>query len=191
MAYNRRSTQLQNGRYSSRNMGAVVQNAFTWVGYYMPMASAWQRDMDGNLMYENGNKIMVAYNNQQQSPVGGALPKYPRESTTVGYNLLYQMDYSKTRFIQDQYTTTGYVEAKFLKDFTFNARMSLDQSFNQRQVYLPKGYGESAGSEQGMMGRYHSTYYTVNAQQTLNWAHDFGKHHVDVLLGHEVSYRST
>ena len=52
MAYNRRSTQLQNGRWSSRNMGAVVQNVFTWVGYYMPMASAWQRDMDGNLMYE-------------------------------------------------------------------------------------------------------------------------------------------
>ena len=192
MAYNRRSTQLQNGRYSSRNMGAVVQNAFTWVGYYMPMASAWQRDMDGNLMYDaNGEKIMVAYNNQQQSPVGGALPKYPSESTTVGYNLLYQMDYSKTRFIQDQYTTTGYVEAKFLKDFTFNARMSLDQSFNQRQVYLPKGYGESAGSEQGMMGRYHSTYYTVNAQQTLNWAHDFGKHHVDVLLGHEYDWNFT
>lgn len=192
MAYNRRSTQLQNGRYSSRNMGAVVQNAFTWVGYYMPLASAWQRDMDGNLMYDtNGEKIMVAYNNQQQSPVGGALPKYPSESTTVGYNLLYQMDYSKTRFIQDQYTTTGYVEAKFLKDFTFNARMSLDQSFNQRQVYLPKGYGESAGSEQGMMGRYHSTYYTVNAQQTLNWAHDFGKHHVDVLLGHEYDWNFT
>ena len=189
MSYSRRSTQLQNGRYSSRNMGAVVQNAFTWVGYYMPMASAWQRDLDGNFVYDNnGDKVMVRYLDQQKSALGGAVPKYPGASTTVGYDLLYQMDYSKTRYIQDQYTTTGYVEAKFLKDFTFNARMSLDQSFNEREVYLPKAYGESAGSEQGMMGRFNSTYYTVNAQQTLNWAHDYGKHHVDVLLGHEYDW---
>ena len=189
MSYSRRSTQLQNGRYSSRNMGAVVQNAFTWVGYYMPMASAWQRDLDGNFVYDNnGDKVMVRYKDQQKSALGGVVPKYPSASTTVGYDLLYQMDYSKTRYIQDQYTTTGYVEAKFLKDFTFNARMSLDQSFNEREVYLPKAYGESAGSEQGMMGRFNSTYYTVNAQQTLNWAHDYGKHHVDVLLGHEYDW---
>lgn len=189
MSYSRRSTQLQNGRYSSRNMGAVVQNAFTWVGYYMPMASAWQRDLDGNFVYDNnGDKVMVRYMDQQKSALGGVVPKYPSASTTVGYDLLYQMDYSKTRYIQDQYTTTGYVEAKFLKDFTFNARMSLDQSFNEREVYLPKAYGESAGSEQGMMGRFNSTYYTVNAQQTLNWAHDYGKHHVDVLLGHEYDW---
>ena len=189
MSYSRRSTQLQNGRWSSRNMGAVVQNAFTWVGYYMPMASAWQRDLDGNFVYnKNGDKVMVRYVDQQKSALGGVVPKYPSASTTVGYDLLYQMDYSKTRYIQDQYTTTGYVEAKFLKDFTFNARMSLDQSFNEREVYLPKAYGESAGSEQGMMGRFNSTYYTVNAQQTLNWAHDYGKHHVDVLLGHEYDW---
>lgn len=192
MAYNRRSTRLQNGRWSSRNAGAMVQNAFAWTSYFRPMVSAWQRDLDGNLMYdENGDKIMVAYTNQQESPLGYAKPKSSSASSTVGYNILYQMDYSKTRFIQDQYTTTGYLEAKFLKDFTFNARMSLDQSFNQRQVYLPKKYGESAGSERGMMGRYHSTYYTVNAQQTLNWAHDFGKHHVDVLVGHEYDWNFT
>ena len=192
MAYNRRSTRLQNGRYSSRNAGAMVQNAFAWTSYFRPMVSAWQRDLDGNLMYdENGDKIMVAYTNQQESPLGYAKPKSSSATSTVGYNILYQMDYSKTRFIQDQYTTTGYLEAKFLKDFTFNARMSLDQSFNQRQVYLPKKYGESAGSERGLMGRYHSTYYTVNAQQTLNWAHDFGKHHVDALIGHEYDWNFT
>ena len=192
MAYNRRSTRLQNGRYSSRNMGAMLQNAFTWVGYYMPMASMWQRDENGGFVLDaDGNRVVNAYFDQQYSPVGPVMPKYPTTSTTVGYDLLYQMDYSKTRFIQDNYTTTGYVEAKFLKDFTFNARVSLDQSFNSRQIYLPREYGESAGSERGMMGRNNSTYYTVNAQQTLNWAHDFGKHHVDVLLGHEYDWYGT
>ena len=193
MSYNRRSTQLQNGRWSSRNAGAMVQNAFAWTSYYCPMSSAWMRDMDGNLMYdEDGNKIMIAYRNQQPSLSGveGAYSnqKYSKATATQGYDIVYQMDYSKSRMIQDQFNMVGYVEAKFLKDFTFNARLGVDELFQQRQVYLPKKYGESAGAEQGMMGRYWENSYAVNAQQTLTWAHDYGKHHVDVLVGHEYDW---
>ena len=84
--------------------------------------------------------------------------------------------------------TIGYVEAKFLKDFTFNARMSYDQSYGMRYISLPKKWGESAGTEQGMMGRnYHQT-NTINAQQTLNWGHDYGKHHVDAIIVHEFDW---
>ena len=28
---------------------------------------------------------------------------------------------------------------------------------------------------------------SLNTQQLLNWSHDFGKHHVDALLGHEYT----
>lgn len=98
------------------------------------------------------------------------------------------MDNSKTEYIQNDISTIGYVEAKFLKDFTFNARMSYDQSYGMRYIYLPKKWGESAGTEQGMMGRnYHQT-NTINAQQTLNWGHDYGKHHVDAIIGHEFDW---
>ena len=193
MSYNRRSTRLQNGRWSSRNAGAMVQNVFTWTSYYRPMSSTWMRDMDGNLMYDkDGNKIMIAYMNQQPSLSGveGAYsnPKSSSASATQGYDIVYQMDYSKSRMIQDQFNMVGYVEAKFLKDFTFNARIGVDELFQQRQVYLPKEYGESAGAEQGVMGRYWENSYAVNAQQTLSWAHDYGKHHVDVLVGHEYDW---
>ena len=40
MSYSRRSTQMQNGRYSSRNPGAMVQNVFTWDQY---LQSRWHR----------------------------------------------------------------------------------------------------------------------------------------------------
>lgn len=32
-----------------------------------------------------------------------------------------------------------------------------------------------------MMGRNYKQNNTINAQQTLTWAHDYGKHHIDVL----------
>ncbi len=189
MSYSRRSTQQQNGRWSSRNPGAMVQNVFTWVNMYNPMASIYQRDENGNLMYDtNGDKIVVSYLDQQYSPVGVVAPKYPSATKTVGYDLQYQMDNSKSEFIQNDFSTIGYLEAKFLKDFTFNARASVDQTYGMRYIYLPKKYGESAGTEQGMMGRNYSDNYTINAQQTLTWAHDYGKHHVDAIIGHEFDW---
>ena len=189
MSYSRRSTQMQNGRYSSRNPGAMVQNVFTWTNVYNPLASIYQRDAQGNMMYDaEGNKQVIHYYDQQYSPVGPVVPKWGGTSKDTGYDLQYQMDNSKTEYIQNDISTIGYVEAKFLKDFTFNARMSYDQSYGMRYIYLPKKWGESAGTEQGMMGRnYHQT-NTINAQQTLNWGHDYGKHHVDAIIGHEFDW---
>ena len=187
MSYSRRSTQLQNGRWSSRDPGAMVQNVFVWTDKYKPMASIYQRDEKGNYVLDNnGNKEIVRYMGQQYSPVGVVAPKVGTSRDT-GYDLEYQMKNSKSQYIQNDFSTIGYVEAKFLKDFTFNARMSVDQTYSMRDIYLPKKYGESSGTEQGMMGRNYTDDYSINAQQTLTWAHDYGKHHVDVLAGHEFN----
>jgi TonB-linked SusC/RagA family outer membrane protein len=69
-SYSHRTTRLQNGRFSSRNPGAAVQNVFRWTDGYNPLASIYQRDEDGNLIYdENGNKQVVHYLGQQYSPL--------------------------------------------------------------------------------------------------------------------------
>ena len=39
-----------------------------------------------------------------------------------------------------------------------------------------------------MMGQNYNEYNTINAQQTLTWAHDYGKHHVDAMIGHEFNW---
>ena len=70
MSYSRRATQMQNARYSSRNPGAAVQNVFTWTNVYNPLASIYQRDEQGNMMYDaEGNKQVIHYYDQQYSPV--------------------------------------------------------------------------------------------------------------------------
>ncbi|MFR4024488.1 MAG: hypothetical protein ACLTZY_00435 [Alistipes indistinctus] len=46
----------------------------------------------------------------------------------------------------------------------------------------------SAVSTSGAWGQNYSEYNNINTQQTLNWAHDYGKHHVDAMIGHEFNW---
>ena len=188
ISYSNRATRLQNGRYSSRNPGAAVQNVFRWTDGYKPLASIYQRDENGNMMYdENNNPQVVRYLGQQYSPLGIVTPK-AGGSRTVGYDLDYQMEHSESQYVTNDIATVGYIQAKFWKDFTANVQMSVNQSYNMRYVSLPKKYGESSNAEQGMIGRYHTQYMDLNSQQTLNWAHDYGLHHVDAMVGHEFTW---
>ena len=49
-------------------------------------------------------------------------------------------------------------------------------------------YGQYA-SQNGMVYKYHVRDWAYNLQQLLGWTHDFGKHNVDVMLGHEYYRR--
>ena len=84
----------------------------------------------------------------------------------------------------------GYVEAKFLKDFTFQANLAVDNTWAMRYRYISKLHGAGV-SEKGAFGRSYTDYQNINSQQTLNWAHDYGKHHVDALIGHEFNWMRT
>lgn len=186
--YSNRSTRLQNGRFSSRNPGAAVQNVFRWTDGYKPLASIYQRDENGNMVYDaQGNPEVVRLLGQQYSPLGVVTPKAGATRTT-GYDLEYQMENSQSEYVSNDIATIGYLQGKFWNDFTFNVQMSVNQSYHMRYVSLPKKWGESSNAEQGMIGRYHTQYMDINSQETINWGHDYGKHHVDALIGHEFSW---
>src|SRR5690606_33949476 len=188
VAYSNRTTRLQNGRFSSRNPGAAVQNVFRWTDGYKPLASINQRDENGNMVYdENGDPQLVRFMGQQYSPLEVVTPK-AGGSMSMEYDLAYQMEHSESQYITNDIATVGYLQAKFWKDFTANVQMSVNQSYNMRYVSLPKKWGESSNAEQGMIGRYHTQYMDINSQQTLNWEHDYGLHHVDAMVGHEFTW---
>lgn len=186
-SYSHRKTRLQNGRFSSRNPGAAVQNVFRWTDGYRPMASIYERDQNGNLVYDaQGNPEVVRLVGQQYSPLGVVTPK-AGGSPTMGYDLSYQMENSQSEYVSNDISTIGYLEAKFLQDFTFRVQMAVDQSYHMRYVSLPKQWGESSNAEQGMIGRYHTQYFNLTSQQTLNWGKEIGNHSMDALIGHEYS----
>ena len=184
IAYSRRAQQSMATRWG-RNPGTTVQNVFYWLYARNALAQMWQRDKDGALMYDEktGEKIFVGNNGQQYSPLGYVNARYPAN----GYNLIQQLQDDKDQTIYNDLNMSGYVEAKFLKDFTFRANIAVDETFAMRERYANKETGASK-SYGGTMGRNYSDYMNINSQQLLTWAHDYGKHHVDALIGHEFNW---
>jgi len=77
-----------------------------------------------------------------------------------------------------------YLEAKFLRDFTFNANIGIDLN-NYRSQYFQNrvvGDGVTAG---GTSTRNSNEFRTISLNQLLNYSRKFGQHDVVVLLGHE------
>ena len=184
IAYSRRAQQSMATRWG-RNPGTTVQNVFYWLYARNALAQMWQRDENGALMYDEktGEKIFVGNNGQQYSPLGYVNARYPAN----GYNLIQQLQDDKDQTIYNDLNMSGYVEAKFLKDFTFRANIAVDETFAMRERYANKETGASK-SYGGTMGRNYSDYMNINSQQLLTWAHDYGKHHVDALIGHEFNW---
>lgn len=194
IGYSRRATQSPATRYG-RNPGTTVQNVFQWVNLYMPLASYYARDAKGNYVYdENGDRVVVEGPGIQYSPLNpdgsAVLGRYPVTSTSNHYDLKYQLANDKDETIYNDLNMRGYVKATFLKDFTFEANLAVDNTWAMRERYVSGMHG-AAVSEKGAMGRAYSDYQNINSQQMLTWNHDFGKHHVDVLLGHEFNWMRT
>ena len=180
MAYSRRSQQSMAVRWG-RNPGTVNQNLFNWLYGRNLLTQMWERNADGSLKYENGEKVYIKNNGQQASPIGYTTARYNN------YDLLYMLEHDKSQYTFNDLNMVGYLEAKFLKDFTFRANMAVDQTFRMQDRYANNKTGDSQGTL-GTMGRYYGDYMNINAQQTLTWAHDYGKHHVDALIGHEFNW---
>ena len=181
MAYSRRAVQSPATRYG-RNPGSAVANVFRWVNGQSSLIPLFQRNADGSYILDAaGNKQYTSAAEQNGSVVG------PTGGPTSTANLDYILNHDKDETISNDINIRGYVEAKFLKDFTFQANLSTDQTFAMRSRYWNPVTG-SAVSTGGAWGQNYNEYNNINTQQTLNWAHDYGKHHVDAMIGHEFNW---
>ncbi|MFQ8804715.1 MAG: hypothetical protein ACLR8Y_05850 [Alistipes indistinctus] len=62
------------------------------------------------------------------------------------------MENDKDETIYNDLNMRGYVEAKFLKDFTFQANLAVDNTWAMRYRYISKLHGAGV-SEKGAFGR--------------------------------------
>jgi len=81
-----------------------------------------------------------------------------------------------------------FLEGKFLKDFTFTANLGLDLNNIRGKSYQNKtvGDGVTAG---GTSFASSNEYRTVSMDQLLNYNKKFGRHQLNMLLGHENQWR--
>lgn len=158
----------------SKTSSSTYSNLFGWARNIAPIYPVWQRDGNGNMIYnENGSKS-YDFNQQGDRPYGSNLNPY---ATTLLNTKLNE---------ENKFGARGYVSIDFLKDFNFRYNLGYDLLSG---YYLTSTTGEG-GDDMGVNGRIGTATkneYTLTNQQLLSWKKTFGEHSFDVLVGHESS----
>ena len=177
VGYSKTHTRAQAGKWGPRQIGAASGNAILWVKGWTPIASLYELDANGNVVLdENGDKT-VNINNKSYSPLGTVQSEY-----TSDYSWLQETNIEQIEV--GNWTTRLYDNIHFLKYFDFNIQFNMDQQNFERQAYM-NGSAGRATSTKGSYGVKTQNRTIINTQQILNYSEDFGKHHVDAMVGHE------
>jgi len=157
-------TSYINPFFFTRNMGPIYP-----VFAHDPLTGKYLIDpVTGGNMYDLGNLAGLP------ARVAGASPGRHVVAETMWNDNLYKRNVLSAR---------TYMDILFLKDFKFTINLSSDVSAYNSGTYNNKIVGD--GAPAGRAGKTNSltTNYTIN--QLLNYSKTFGKHSVEVLLGHE------
>ncbi len=185
MSYARRDTKFQNNNNTSP--GTVNTNVFAFKDLFTPVYTLHAWDLDGNIKRDaNGDIIWDLGTGQTDSPYGTT-----RRSAFTGYSPAVYILKDRKQNLTDDLSGRAYLEATFLKDFKFTANISMDNMYDRYLRYGNNESGIAARDNEGTLSKTHTTNTTINSQQLLTWNHDFGKHHVDALLGHEYYWNAS
>ncbi|MDE5708361.1 MAG: TonB-dependent receptor, partial [Alistipes sp.] len=154
--------------YLDSATGSYINNPFYSARMMAPVYPVYLHNADGSyLLDENGNK--------QYDTTSSYL-----NNRSVAYELRNNEDVIRRMTLNGQI----YGTITFLKDFQFTVRGDMNLRNNNERRFDNPNIGDGA-SNGGRTTKYYSRYLNYTFQQQLTWNHDFGLHHVDVLLAHE------
>ncbi|MDR2358759.1 MAG: TonB-dependent receptor [Prevotellaceae bacterium] len=173
--------------------GNVYSNIFFFSQSIAPIYPIYKYDLgtgeplynsDGSRAYDFGaGNVKNGIKNGTE--VNGSTVTVPNRPYAAEQNPLYVLQNDYTHSVTDNLSSRAYVELKFLDGFTFTANIAYDifnvtyNDFTNPTI----GNGVTYG---GIGSRYSQRYAAINANQLLNYSKEFGKHKIDVLLGHEI-----
>lgn len=162
--------------------GSGTGNVFSFAANVAPIYPVYLRDGNGRIIYDEMGYKRYDYGN-------GANAGYVRPYA-ANSNALQELWLNVGNSEGNAINGTAYVEAKFLKDFTFtfNVGVGVDET---RSTSIQNMYYGQFATNGGIISKSHGRQFYVNLQQLLNWNRTFGDgHNVSALLGHET-YSST
>ncbi|MFA7116742.1 MAG: TonB-dependent receptor [Bacteroidales bacterium] len=174
---------LSYSRTNSNALGndntSAYANIFMFAQNIAPIYPVYAYDKQGNVLIN--------------SATGDKIYDYGNDDYGMGHRLygantnpLAQLLYDNHESSRDMFSAIGYAEIKFLKDFKFTANVSAQgYSYDENSYQTPIG-----GDALNVGGRNYRTFdkmFEVNMQQLLTYNHSFGKHSLDVLVGHETN----
>ncbi len=146
--------------------GDAVENVFNSMSV-APIFPYYQHDADGNIMYD-----------------GAGNPIWNQASYLQGSNLGYTARADKAKNSATVIDGSIYGTAVIPYGFELTVRGTMHRDKTDAYTFSNKVMGSAAPAG----GMIQNTYYQINQHtflQELNWAHDYGLNHVDVLLHHE------
>ncbi len=169
-----------NANSLSDDGGSTVGNIFM-VKNMAPIYPLYIRDANGNILQDSKTGL-AQYDWGDGSITGLTRP------VMTGSNPIFANYFNKNEQDGNSLDATGTAEIRFLNDFKFTSvnTVMLDET-RFTTTYNPF-YGQFAANN-GSINKSHARKWSYNYQQLLNWHHLFGKHDVEVMLGHEY-YRT-
>lgn len=181
VAYSYTKTQSMSTTWGTgRNAGSNEGNVFLYLNGQSPLRPLFAHGEDGNFIYNpDGSKKGHVLAGDSYSPLG------PTSAALGASNILTSMDRDKQQAVLNNWNARTYAEFKFLKDFTFTVNLAFDRYDQMTTRYRNSESGPGVGI--GGYSKISRGTAILNTQQLLNYSHDFKKHHVDALIGHEYN----
>ena len=169
-----------NANSLSDDGGSTVGNIFM-VKNMAPIYPLYIRDANGNILQDSKTGLA------QYDWGDGAITGLTRPVMT-GSNPIFANYFNKNEHEGNSLDATGTAEIRFLNDFKFTSANTVMLDETRFTTTYNPFYGQFAANN-GSIEKSHARKWSYNYQQLLNWHHLFGKHDVEVMLGHEY-YRT-
>ena len=148
--------------------GSYYSNPFYVARYMAPVYPYYMHNDDGSILYDEFNQ-----------PVYDTTSPY-LDNRNITYEIRKDKDQSRRNVID----ATAFATINLPYDFSLTVKGNMSRRTNNRTSYNNPEIGDGA-TNNGRLSAYNYEYNNYTMQELLNWGHDYGLHHVDVLLGHE------
>jgi TonB-linked SusC/RagA family outer membrane protein len=156
-------------------------NVFAIGSQIAPIYPLYIRDANGNIMVDDNGNTRYDYGDGEN---GGLSRPYLAQSNAYSDLFLNTRESTANNF-----SANGYAEVRFLKHFKFTTSNTIFFD-DERSSYVTNPFYGQYASQNGIVTKIHTSDYSYNLQQLLDWKQSFGNHNVSAMIGHE-SYKTT
>ena len=153
--------------------GTNYSNIFMFSQQIAPIYPIYLYDAEGNRVKDANGNDRYDFGTEYQRPY--AMEQNPLAVAKENLN----------DFVRDNISSRAYVDVNILKDLKFTANIAYDVILGTNTEFTTP-IGGDALSVGGRGYKYSSRNGSLNANQLLNYSPTFGKHSINVLLGHET-----
>ena len=150
-------------------------NTFMFTQFIAPIYPVYAYDKSGNRLYNDDGSTIYDFGNGQ----------YGSRAFASNQNVVASDDANQNQTVSDNLSSRFGVSISFLKDFKFQANMGYDMTNSMRNRFQTPSFGDATASG-GRAYKYRTRSQTYTINELLGYTKTIGgKHHLDVLVGHE------